>query len=196
MSSHHYVIETISVNKQASLCEVSTPLGINEQSPALHVFEDFSVRPPLLVPEDMDYVHLKDVFQSTHRHYVLVEGRSGKLTGLVSVEDVLGPRSMIKAYECGSSVRDQTARDLMIPVSVLPAISQIRARKAQVGDIVSTMKRLSVSVLLVTKDGETIEGVFSLKTISAVLPLELSNPLRAGSVAEIAQAINGHYPKV
>ena len=197
MSSHYQVLETTVLKRKAPLCQPLAPADLSVNSPAIEAFEDFSLISPLLVPEDIDYVHLRELFLGTHRHFSLVEDKTGKLTGILFLEDVVGPRSMIKAYECQNSLREQTAGELMIPLGSLPGISLARARKASVGDIISTLKRLSVTSLLVTDDdGETVCGIFSLKNINSLLPLRLPSPLHAGSVAEIAQVINGHYQRV
>lgn len=197
MSSHHQVLETTAIKRKASLCNSLAPTDLSIHSPAIEAFEDFSRISPLLVPEDVNYVHLKDIFQNTHRHFAMVEDKTGKLTGILFLEDVVGPRCMIKAYESQNSLRDQTARELMNPLSYLPGISLARVHKATVGDIISTLKRLSANSLLVAdNEGETVQGIFSIKHINSLLPLSLPGFLRAGSVAEIAQAINGKYQKL
>ena len=197
MSIHHQVLETTAIKRKATLCNSIAPAELSIYSPAIDAFEDFSRVSPLLVHEDINYVHLKDIFLNTHRHFAMVEDKTGKLTGILFLEDVIGPGSMIKAYECQNSLRDQTARELMSPLGYLPGISLARVRKATVGDIVSTLKRLSVNSLLVAdNEGETVQGIFSIKHINSLLPLPMPSSLRAGSVAEIAQAINGHYQKI
>ncbi len=197
MSSHHQVLETTAIKRKASLCNSISPVELSILSPAIEAFEDFSRISPLLVPEEINYVHLKDIFLNTHRHFAMVEDKVGKLTGILFLEDVIGPRSMIKAYESQNNLRDQTARELMNPLGYLPGISLAKVRKATVGDIISTLKRLSVNSLLVAdNEGETVQGIFSIKHINSLLPLHMPASLRVGSVAEIAQVINGHYRKI
>lgn len=194
MNSQYIPIETQSIKSVAHLCAMNKPDNLTIHSAAMEVITDFSRIKPLLIPDNVLHAALKEIFLDTNSDYALVEDKHHDIIGLLTPEDIIGQRSMIRAYEYRHPLSEQTARDLMTPLKEVPAISFAAANHARLGDVVSTMRRSVSKFLLVTEVGrDTLHGIFNLDKINEWLPLAPLPPLHARSVAEIAQAINGHF---
>lgn len=197
MTGYYHAIDTTLLNKKPILAVKDQPADISLDSPAIELMEDFTVTKPLKVSDQLAYGHVKEILFDTHSDHLLVHDQQQQIIGFIPIEDIMGIRSMMRAHEYQQRLHDLSARDLMEPIHSLPALSLVDVRRANLGDIVATFKQCGASYLVVMDEAnEKIVGLFSSRYISRVLGMKVESGFQAMSVAEIAQAITGHYSKV
>ncbi|MDX1695846.1 MAG: hypothetical protein R3208_18930 [Ketobacteraceae bacterium] len=197
MTIRYHAIATTPLNKKPCLVDSLQRSDLSMDSPATDLMEDFSVTRPLKISDQLPYEHVREILFDTHSDYLLVEDSRHQIVGIIPIEDLMGVRAMIRAQACRQRLQELCARDLMEPVNTLPAVSLSAVRRSIAGNIVATFKHHAANYLLVTNEtGDQVLGLFNSRAVSRNLGIKVEGNFQAMSVAEIAQAITGHYPKL
>ena len=94
--------------------------------------------------------------------------------------------------ETGSKIADIMVRDIMTPKNRLEAITMQDLRKASVGDLVETFKRMGRQHALVREPMEgddtkpVIRGILSVTQLNKLLGRPMTESLIASSIADLA----------
>ena len=105
--------------------------------------------------------------------------------GLVTTTDLHGTRQMSLVHERGARYDELTVADVMTPLAMLDAINHDRIARAQVGDLIATLRRFGRNHLLVVQaatDGtpRRVRGVVS----RAQIERQLGEPIALTPIAE------------
>lgn len=131
-----------------------------------------------------------------------VRDGSGDVQGLVTAADLAGERSTLRALERGVSHGELSVGDLMTPISQWPAVEFGALGRAQVGDVVATLRSVGRRYLLVTETTMThtplksgvpetkLRGIFSASRIEQALETALPEDLQSRSFAELRVALD------
>ena len=105
--------------------------------------------------------------------------------GLVTTIDLHGTRQMSLVHERGARYDELTVADVMTPLSLLDAIDHDRIARAQVGDLIATLRRFGRNHLLVVQAAtdstpRRVRGVVS----RAQIERQLGEPIALTPIAE------------
>jgi len=105
--------------------------------------------------------------------------------GLVTTTDLHGTRQMSLVHERGARYDELTVADVMTPLSLLDAIDHDRIARAQVGDLIATLRRFGRNHLLVVQAAtdstpRRVRGVVS----RAQIERQLGEPIALTPIAE------------
>lgn len=105
--------------------------------------------------------------------------------GLITTTDLHGDRQMALVHERGARYDDLSVADVMTPLSMLDAVDHDRIARAQVGDLIATLRRFGRNHLLVVQaaTGSTprrVRGVVS----RAQIERQLGEPITLTPIAE------------
>ncbi|MGA0610153.1 hypothetical protein [Caldimonas sp. KR1-144] len=127
---------------------------------------------------------------------------SGDVQGLVTASDLAGERATLRALERGVAHHELTAADLMTPLSQWPSVEFGALGRAQVGDVIATLRATGRRYLLVTETSMTqtplksgvpvtrLRGLFSASRIEQALETALPEDLQSRSFAELRHALD------
>jgi CBS-domain-containing membrane protein len=112
---------------------------------------------------------------------LLVLDSNDYMAGLLTANDVLGEKPMRFLQNMGGTHADIMVRDLMTPQRELEVMKIEDVRKAEVGQIVATLKKSGRQHGLVVAEGadgkQTVCGIFSVTQIARQLGLEMAQML-------------------
>jgi CBS domain-containing protein len=105
---------------------------------------------------------------------LLVVGLHGVIEGLITARDLMGERSINLLHERGGRHKSLTVADVMTPRSAIDVLEISTVARAEVGDIVATLKDVGRQhALVVDRDPltheETLRGIFSATQIGRQL---------------------------
>lgn len=126
---------------------------------------------------------------------LLVLDDADKVTGLLTATDVLGEKPVRFLQEVGGTHADILVRDVMTVQRDLKVLKLEDVLKAQVGDILTTLKAAGRQHAMVVEEGEdgsqTVRGLFSATQIARQLGVRLKTAEVAKIFAEIEAAVGG-----
>ena len=115
------------------------------------------------------------------------------LLGLVTYNDIFGEKPLQYIKEHGGKREEILARDIMTPLDQLEALQFADILRAQVGDIVETIKSTGRQHILVCEDQpdgtHAIKGLFSSTQIEKRLGIKIEMSARANTFADIERAL-------
>lgn len=140
-------------------------------SPALEIFTDFNNVRPLVIDDDIPALELIDLMRKAHVRLKIVLGSTGDFVGIISLNDLEGPKKLTKVAE-GATLSDLTAKDLMKPKCELKALEFKELEKASIGDVVDMLKQSGEQHCLVT-DNNKVRGVISASDVARKLNIDI-----------------------
>lgn len=124
---------------------------------------------------------------------LLVTDDERRVIGLISSSDILGEKPVRFALEAGLCRRDLRVGDIMSPQQQLDALVYDDVVRAEVGHVVSTLRRTGRQHALVCErgvdGGESVRGIFSLSQIARQLGVAIQTTEIAQTFAEIEAAL-------
>ena len=114
--------------------------------------------------------------------------------GLVTSTDLHGDRQMSLVHERGARYDELTVADVMTPLALLDAVDHDRITRAQVGDLIATLRRFGRNHLLVVQAAtpgtpRRVRGVVSRSQIERQLGQAIDITPIAGNFSEIERAL-------
>ena len=106
----------------------------------------------------------------------------------------MGQKALAFSTSTGIPRSDLSVRDIMIPRSFLYCISKEEARKADVGDVVETLKRIGDGYILIADNQvftSTIDCIVSTQELNRVLDTHLHLGYRAVSMMDMHFSLSG-----
>ncbi len=159
--------------------------------PAMEVMTDFTKVTAISINPCATLEQARERMLSSGVHMLFVTNQYHEVMGLLTMNDLTGPKPMQAVAENGGRMEDLMVRDIMTPRLKLEAIDLEELRRARVGDLVETLKRMGRRHALVVErlpgDGrQIIRGVLSTTQIGKQLGYELERSHMAGNIAELA----------
>ncbi len=166
---------------------------------AVHMLVDFSQRRPPSISADMGVSEARLWMKMADTTFKLVENSAGDCIGIITIADVHGERPLSLAHRRGDSLGEIRVKDVMTPLSRLPATHYRDLCKASVGDLVNSFRSAGEQFILVLDNSESSREVTFLRgLVSAAelvdklhVPIELAP--RASSFTEIVDAVQGQF---
>jgi len=114
--------------------------------------------------------------------------------GLVTSTDLHGDRQMSLVHERGARYDELTVADVMTPLALLDAVDHDRITRAQVGDLIATLRRFGRNHLLVVQAAtggspRRVRGVVSRAQIERQLGQQIDLTPIAANFSEIERAL-------
>lgn len=163
--------------------------SVTVDSPALEVMTDLRrVQVVTVEPEERADLALRQMAHAGVR-LLLVTSPNDEVVGVLSARDVLGERPVQVASRERIHRDEVTVQQIMTPQEQIDALNLSDVKRAQVGDIVETLRaagRQHALVMDQTSTGEVVCGIFSVTHIGRQLGVEISSEGRVQSFAELA----------
>lgn len=172
---------------------------VTASSPAIEVMTDLGVvSPGTVVPSATLNEATQVMIARGVRLLLVTEKDDDRVLGLITARDTKGERPIRWVQERGGRYEDLQVRDLMIPRESIEIVDIADVQRAEVGDVVATLKACGRQHALVTeKDPESgatrLRGVFSATQISRQLGLPIQTFDVARTFADIQSAILRDY---
>lgn len=165
---------------------------------AFSVMEDYLEKRPLVIDGSLPVVDAKNFMKSAHISLYMVINEAGKMTGIITLKDILGKKSAAKAHEMGMNLSDIQIQDIAQPVSRLTHIHIKQLRGAKVGDLIKTFSNSGMEHILVIQDDElsgktAVRGLISATRTARMLNVSFDLNERARSFSDIVHAVHGHF---
>jgi CBS domain containing-hemolysin-like protein len=162
--------------------------------PAIDVMTDLTQVTTITIEAN---VTLEDALQKMIHSGVrllLVTNPQNIVLGVITAKDIQGEKPMKFINRVGVRHQDVLVRDIMTPAEQLDVLRLEEVTRAQVGDIVATLKRVGrqhALVLETQKSGTpcAIRGIFSTTQISRQLGIPLDTLELATTFAEIQEVL-------
>ena len=167
---------------------------VTADSPAREVMTDLTlVKAATVHPQtSLRQAEQLMIYQGVRMLFVVTEMPS--FDGLITTTDLHGDRQMRLVHERGARYDELTVADVMTPLAMLDAIDHDRIARAQVGDLIATLRRFGRNHLLVVQaatDGtpRRVRGVVSRAQIERQLGEAITLTPIAENFSEIERAL-------
>jgi hypothetical protein len=125
---------------------------------------------------------------------LLVTTPQNAVIGVITAHDIQGEKPTQFATSVGVGYEEVMVRDIMTPAEHVDVLSIDEVRKATVGDVIATLKRVGRQHALVEETGHeganrAIRGIFSTTQISRQIGVPVETGAIASTFAELAQAL-------
>jgi predicted transcriptional regulator len=160
---------------------------------AFSMMTDFSHTRPFATTANASIEEINTKMIACGVRLLFVAERDEVLLGLVTYNDIFGEKPLQYIKEHGGKREEITALDIMTPMSRLESLQLSDIRRAQVGDIVETMKTSGRQHILVSEEqpdgSQTISGMFSSTQIEQQLKIKIELSPRANTFADLERAL-------
>jgi CBS domain containing-hemolysin-like protein len=162
--------------------------------PAVRVMTDLKNVPAITIEPGLSIDAANHKMIASGVRMLLVTDAWEHVLGIITATDILGEKPIQHLGKVGGDHRDILVQDIMTPQSALEVLQMVDIERAQVGDIVETLKRAGRQHAAVVEIDESnmaqkIRGIFSSTQISRQLGIKLDLPEIASSFAEVEQAL-------
>jgi len=170
------------------------PERVTADSPATDVMTDFTKVAAMTIGPCASLEDANQRMIASGIRLLFVTGRDNEILGVITATDILGEKPMKYLQEVGGKREDIFVRDIMTPQEKLDVLSMADVDRANVGDIIETMKRVGRQHALVVErtadDRQIVRGMFSTKQISKQLGITIETTEVAQTFAELEAALN------
>ncbi|AXS83982.1 MULTISPECIES: hypothetical protein [Marinobacter] len=172
---------------------------IGREDSAVHLLTDFAEQKLSELNSDMSVSEARLWMKLADNSFKVVENQAGDCLGILAIEDVNGEKPMSVASRQGVALKDLRVRDIMRPISDLPAIHYRDLRAATVGDLVSTFREVREEYLLVLDDDRHqqsrsyLRGLVYARELLQRLDLAIDLEHRATKFYEIVHVVKGGF---
>lgn len=196
LDSHHKALPKKPVSPQGCyLLEAFNPPAVKVNSAAVLVMTDLSQVPAATIKADatLDEANHSMIVRGVRMLFVV--GDSKNVIGIITSADILGERPVLVAQARQARRSDLLVGDVMVPVEKMDAMAIEDVKKANVGNIVATLKsdaRAHAIVVGQGQDGQQqLLGIFSASQIARQLGVQIHAHEMARTFAEIEAVISG-----
>jgi len=170
--------------------EFKSSVALSDQ--AIEIMTDFTRVTAISVNPCASLENAKDRMITSKVQLLFVTNQFHEVVGLITANDLSGEKAMQHLTGTGGKMADVMVRDIMTPRYRLEAINLQELKKASVGDLVETFKRIGRQHALVVEPADEnnpqpiIRGVLSVTQINKLLGSSITASLMAGSIADLA----------
>jgi len=162
------------------------------QSPATEVMTDLTAVDAVRVAPNLPIDAALERMKVGGVRLLFVTGQGDDLLGVITSRDIEGERPVRFQHEVGVSRAEVLVRDIMTPRDQLEAMLLSDVRRARVGDVVATLRRIGRQHALVVDPvggAQRVCGLFSTSRIGRQLGVTLEVGETAQTFAEIGAAL-------
>ena len=173
-----------------SLPKVQQTAGLNDD--ALMLFTDLRNSSIVMASHQDGLDQTLHVMKRAGVRMVFVTGVHGELMGLVTADDLLGERPVMRALAEHVRHEELALEHVMTPVAVWQVVTMAQLVGARVGHIVATLREHGLRYLLVTEvvEGVTsLRGLFSARRVELALQTVIEGSLLSRSFADLEAAL-------
>ena len=150
------------------------PMPVRADTPAVEVMTDLRRVQAATIRPDATLAQANQAMIASGVRLLLVVGLHGVIEGLITARDLLGERSINLLHDRGGQHKSLTVADVMTPRSAIDVLEISTVQRAEVGDIVATLKDVGRQhALVVDRDPltheEALRGIFSATQIGRQL---------------------------
>lgn len=166
--------------------------SVTLDDPAIEIMTDFTLVTAISVNPCASLDNARDRMIWNKIQLLFVTNQFHEVVGLITSNDLSGEKAMQHISETGSKMADIMVRDIMTPKNRLEAVTMQDLRKARVGDLVETFKRMGRQHALVIEPMEgddtrpVIRGILSVTQLNKLLGRPITESLIASSIADLA----------
>ncbi|HHH46424.1 MAG TPA: CBS domain-containing protein [Thiotrichales bacterium] len=169
------------------------PKRVQLGDPATFVMTDFTRVAAVTMGPCATLTAANERMKASGVRLLLVTDQYNQVIGLITTTDIEGERPVQYLREVGGSREDIMLRDIMTPQERLEVLYYEDVKRARVGDIVKTLKKVGRQHALVVEtlpDGhQRIRGIFSRTQIGRQLGVPFDSIEIANSFAEVGAAL-------
>lgn len=182
-----------------SLATAQPAYTIDSNDSAMHLLIDFNQQKLTPLSSDMGITEAKLWMKMADTAFKLVENAVGECVGVITIADINGEQPLSLAHRRGILAGDIQVKDIMCPLSSLPATHYQDLCSATAGDLASTFQAVHHEYILVIDDDRHHEGAQYLRGIvsAAQLVEHLRVPIdlgpRASSFSDMVNVVQGNF---
>lgn len=197
MSKVFHALPVQDMVRIGSIATAKPMAHIGSDDSAIHLLTDFTEHKVPALSSNMSVSEARLWMKLADTPVKLVENQAGDCLGLLTIQDVNSERPMMLANRYGVALDDLRVRDIMRPLSELPAIHYRDLRRATVGDLVNTFRDVHEEYLLVLDDDRQhpprtyLRGLISARELAQRLDLSIDLEHRATRFYEIVSVVQG-----
>lgn len=140
---------------------------LHMHSPAMEVFVDFTQRQPLMLEQSTTIDGAREMMKNTHIKLFLVIDSHESFQGVITLEDMVSEQVMTAMAQSRLKWHELTVEQVMTPRNRLRAIDFAEFRLANIGDLMTTMKKFGERHLIVVDTlNRTLRGMVSAHSIA------------------------------
>ncbi|MEQ9465478.1 MAG: CBS domain-containing protein [Haliea sp.] len=148
--------------------------GLSLASSALDFFTDFHDITPLVILDSMTAIEANKLMRQTHVRMKFVVNNSGHLLGVVSAEDLIERRIIVKVSE-GFAREKIPVSEFMTCKRTMKALDYAEVASARISDVIAALKQSGEQhCLVVDRNKHRVRGIFSASDISRKLHLPIN----------------------
>lgn len=199
MNNHFHALPVRDLGHTYSLATVRPSYNIGSNDSAIHLLTDFCERRPPALNADMSISEARLWMKMADTAFKLVENGDSECVGVITIADINGELPLSLANRRGVSPGDIRVKDIMTPLSSLPAIHYRDLCRASVGDLVSTFRSVHEEYLLVVDDDrdhpgrQYLRGIVPASELVEKLHIPIDLEHRASSFSEIVNVVQGKF---
>lgn len=152
------------------------PERVTPQSPAMDSMTDLRHAAAVLVRASDSVAHARERMRNRGVRMLFCVDITGRIEGLVTLNDMLGERPVLAAQQNGAPVSELLVRDIMTPRTRLEAFRIEDVLHARVGHVLASLRGAGRQHALVVEklpDGaQAVRGVFSATQIARQLGVQ------------------------
>ncbi len=187
----------MSTMKHGAVClsdDFYAPKPVRADSPAMDVMTDLQKVSAATVDARESIVQASQKMIARRVRLLLVVDDNDQIEGLISARDTMGEKPVKILQERGGKYEELTVGDLMVPRNLIDVIDIDTVSRAEVGNIIATLKNSGRQHALVVESdrvsgGEIVRGIFSATQIARQLGVAIPIFEVAHTFAEIAAAL-------
>lgn len=169
---------------------------VSMTDPAIEVMTDLAEVAPFSISATASIDEVNNRMITYGVRLLFVSDGRGSLVGLVTASDILGEKPMQHIAEHGGTRDDIMTQDIMTSSENIDVLDMADVEKANVGDIVETIKDTRRQHLLVVEptseeSKEVLRGIFSTSQIARQLGIEINLTDQASTFAEFERVLAG-----
>lgn len=172
------------------------PKKVRADTPAIEVMTDLRRVQAATIRSDATLAQARQAMIASGVRLLPVVGLHGVIEGLITARDLLGARPISLLHEHGGRHTELMVADVMTPRSAIDVLDIATVERAEVGDIVATLKDAGRQhALVVDRDPltheEILRGIFSATQIGR----QLGVPIHIFEVAHTFAQIEAELAK-
>ena len=187
----------MSTMKQGAIClpdDSYSPKPVRVDSPAIDVMTDLQQVSAATVDARESIAQASQKMIARRVRLLLVVDANDQIEGLITARDTMGEKPVKLLQERGGKYVELTVGDLMVPRNLIDALDIDTVSRAEVGNIIATLKNSGRQHALVVESdrvsgGEIVRGIFSATQIARQLGVAIPIFEVAHTFAEIAAAL-------
>jgi len=170
------------------------PSPVKADTPAIEVMTDLRAIAVATIRADATLAQATRQMITRGVRLLIVAGFGGVVEGLITADDTASERAIRQAQQHGSRAGELTVGDLMLPRSSIDVLEIATVLRADVGDVVATLKESGRQhALVVDRDRltgeEYVRGIFSATQIGRRLGVPVLIFETANTFAQIETAL-------